>query len=132
ALFALRRAHVHGESLIRGTNATFGIGRRVSAGCIRRHPDDIETRFNTVPLGIRVQVVNEPIKVSVEPNGQRYIEVHQPLSKNESDDPQTRVIPFTKPVQSVILSALTNSTGAEKEVARRSGIPVNVTAGESN
>lgn len=131
-LFALRLAHGKGEYLIHGTNANFGIGMRVSAGCIRLRPDDIETLFNTVPVGTRVQVVNEPIKVSVEPNGQRYIEVHQPLSKSESDDPQTMVIPFTKPVQSFILSPLTNSTDAEKEVARRSGIPVNVTAGESN
>ncbi|MGL4268831.1 MAG: L,D-transpeptidase family protein, partial [Plesiomonas sp.] len=131
-LFALRLAQGKGEYLIHGTNANFGIGMRVSAGCIRLRPGDIENLFNTVPVGTRVQVVNDPIKVSIEPNGQRYIEVHQPLSKNENDDPQTMVIPFSKPVQTFMLSPLTNSTTAEKEVVRRSGIPVNVTANASN
>ncbi|MGL4906494.1 MAG: L,D-transpeptidase family protein, partial [Plesiomonas sp.] len=79
-------------------------------------------------VGTRVQIVNDPIKVSVEPDGKRYMEVHQPLSKNDNDDPQTMVIPFSASVQSFILDAQTDNAAAEKEVARRSGLPLDVTA----
>ncbi len=127
-LFALRLAKGNGEYLIHGTNANFGIGMRVSAGCIRLRPDDIEALFDKVPVGTRVQIVNDPIKVSVEPDGKRYMEVHQPLSKNDNDDPQTMVIPFSASVQSFILDAQTDNVAAEKEVARRSGLPLDVTA----
>ncbi|MGL5585646.1 MAG: L,D-transpeptidase family protein, partial [Plesiomonas sp.] len=127
-LFALRLAKGNGEYLIHGTNANFGIGMRVSAGCIRLRPDDIEALFDKVPVGTRVQIVNDPIKVSVEPDGKRYMEVHQPLSKNDNDDPQTMVIPFSASVQSFILDAQTDNAAAEKEVARRSGLPLDVTA----
>ena len=70
-LFALRLSAQGGVYLIHGTNANFGIGMRVSSGCIRLRPDDIEALFKTVPKGTRVQIVNAPVKVSVEPDGKR-------------------------------------------------------------
>ncbi|HAB23192.1 MAG TPA: L,D-transpeptidase, partial [Pantoea sp.] len=45
-LFALRLARGSGNYLIHGTNADFGIGMRVSSGCIRLRPQDIEALFN--------------------------------------------------------------------------------------
>lgn len=50
--------------LIHGTNRVDGIGARVSAGCIRMLPDDIEYLFNMVPVGTAVRVINEPVKIS--------------------------------------------------------------------
>src|SRR5471030_2794028 len=82
-LFAMRLAAGKGTYLIHGTNANFGIGMRVSSGCIRLRADDIHALFQAVPVGTRVQVVNEPIKISQEPDGKRYVEVHQPLSHND-------------------------------------------------
>ena len=38
---------------IHGTNANFGIGLRVSQGCIRLRNDDIKYLFDTVPVGSR-------------------------------------------------------------------------------
>ncbi len=49
--------------LIHGTNRVDGIGARVSAGCIRMLPNDIEFLFNTVKTGTKVKVINEPIKI---------------------------------------------------------------------
>ncbi len=82
-LHALRMARGTGQYLIHGTNANFGIGMRVSSGCIRLRTDDIEALFNAVPVGTRVQVINQPVKYTVEPDGKRYVEVHQPLSRSE-------------------------------------------------
>ncbi|MCR6555940.1 L,D-transpeptidase family protein, partial [Aeromonas sp. CPF2-S1] len=38
---------------IHGTNATFGIGLRVSSGCVRLRADDIKYLFDNVPVGTR-------------------------------------------------------------------------------
>ncbi|NNE37330.1 MAG: L,D-transpeptidase family protein [Gammaproteobacteria bacterium] len=51
--------------LIHGTNRPFGVGMRVSSGCIRLYPEDIESLFNQITLGTRVNIVNQPYKVGV-------------------------------------------------------------------
>lgn len=60
---------------IHGTNKPYGIGRRVSSGCIRMFPEDITQVFNMVPVGTKVTVVDQPIKAAW--IGERlYLEVH--------------------------------------------------------
>lgn len=49
---------------IHGTSRPYGIGRRVSSGCIRMYPESIIKLFEQVPVGTRVNVVNQPIKVA--------------------------------------------------------------------
>ncbi|NHB91240.1 L,D-transpeptidase family protein [Photorhabdus cinerea] len=128
-LFALRLAAGRGEYLIHGTNADFGIGMRVSSGCIRLRPDDIEALFNSVPRGTRVQIINEAVKYSVEPDGRRYVEVHQPLSKKEDDDPQTLQIVRSANLNKFIDNSKTNKNIVEQALVRRSGMPVLVSKG---
>ena len=70
---------------IHGTNADFGIGLRVSHGCVRLRNEDNESLFNKVPVGTRVQFINRAIKYTTEPDGNIYIEVHQPLSRSEAE-----------------------------------------------
>lgn len=125
-LFALRMAAAGGTYLIHGTNADFGIGMRVSSGCIRLRPNDIEALFNTVPVGTRVQIVNEPVKVTVEPDGKRYIEVHQPLSRTEQDDAQTMPIELHGAAAEFMNEAGTDSAKMSAEITRRSGLPLQV------
>ncbi len=128
-LFALRLAAGKGAYLIHGTNANFGIGMRVSSGCIRLRPEDIEALFNSVPVGTRVQVVNDPVKVSLEPDGKRYIEVHQPLSHNDRDDPQTMRITYGAKVKKFLGDAATDKAVADEAIVRRSGMPVLISTG---
>ena len=116
---------------IHGTNANFGIGMRVSSGCIRLRPTDIEALFNQVPRGTRVQVINDPVKISVEPDGKRYVEVHQPLSRVESDDPQTMPIALSKAEKAFAADGQTDRAVFDSAVVRRSGMPVLVNVGES-
>jgi len=61
--------------LIHGTNRPFGIGRRVSHGCIRLYPEDIPKLFKLVPTGAQVRIIRQPIKIGVK-NEKVYIEVH--------------------------------------------------------
>lgn len=49
--------------LIHSTNVVNGVGMRVSHGCIRMYPADIEQFFPLVPAGTPVNIVNQPIKV---------------------------------------------------------------------
>gem|GEM_PF-551646 len=47
---------------IHGTNKPWGIGRRVSHGCMRMYPEDVAALFPLVPVGTTVRVIYEPIK----------------------------------------------------------------------
>lgn len=48
--------------LIHGTNRRDGVGSRVSAGCIRLMPEDIEHLFEFVKVGTPVRVLNDAVK----------------------------------------------------------------------
>ncbi|STC88448.1 Probable L,D-transpeptidase YcfS precursor [Edwardsiella hoshinae] len=122
--YALRLAAQGGVYLIHGTNADFGIGMRVSSGCIRLRPDDIEALFRSVPANTRVQIVNQPVKVAIEPDGKRYVEVHQPLSRTERDDPQTMPIALSQSQAAFVASPLTDRAAFAQAMQRRSGMPV--------
>ena len=46
--------------LIHGTNKSYGVGMRVSHGCVRLYPEDIARLFPQVPVGTEVHIINEP------------------------------------------------------------------------
>ena len=103
---AVRALYIGKMYAIHGTNAQFGIGLRVSHGCVRLRNDDIEYLFKQVPVGTRVQFVNQPIKASVEPDGRRYLEVHQPSpATRRSSTPACRPLPMSTAVTRFIAHA---------------------------
>ncbi len=53
---------------IHGTNKPWGIGRRVSHGCIRLYPEDIRQLFPMVPVGTMVLVIYEPVRACYSEN----------------------------------------------------------------
>ncbi len=61
---------------IHGTNRPYGIGRRVSHGCIRLYPEDIEQLFKLVKLGTAVKIIDEPVKIALYKD-KVYMEVHR-------------------------------------------------------
>ncbi|PTO76869.1 L,D-transpeptidase family protein [Vibrio splendidus] len=81
--YALRLAYGAGDYLIHGTNKDFGIGLRVSSGCIRMEPKDIEWLFEQVNRGEQVTIIDEPIKVSLEPDRSVFVEAHEPLTRSD-------------------------------------------------
>lgn len=124
---AIRLAAYGGVYLLHGTNADFGIGMRVSSGCIRLRDSDIETLFRQVTPGTKVNIINTPIKASVEPNGVRLVEVHQPLSEKINDDPQLLPIVLNSSMQTFKNAAQTDSAVMDHAMEIRSGMPVDVT-----
>ncbi len=124
---AIRLAAYGGVYLLHGTNADFGIGMRVSSGCIRLRDSDIETLFRQVTPGTKVNIINTPIKASVEPNGVRLVEVHQPLSEKINDDPQLLPIALNASMQTFKNAAQTDTAVMDHAMEIRSGMPVDVT-----
>ncbi len=49
--------------LIHGTNRPAGVGMRVSHGCIRMFPEDIEFLFDNINVNTVVRIINAPVKL---------------------------------------------------------------------
>lgn len=67
--------------LMHGTNRPYGIGRRVSSGCIRMYPEDVKVFFGQVAVGTKVNVIDQPIKVAWVDNG-LYLEAHPDVEQS--------------------------------------------------
>ncbi len=65
---------------LHGTNKPYGIGRRVSSGCIRLYPEDIVRVYRDVPVGTQVMVVNQPVKAGWI-GDEFYVEVHPAMDQ---------------------------------------------------
>ena len=66
--------------LIHGTNRPYGIGMRVTHGCVRLYPEHIARLFREVPVGTPVRIVDQPVKAGWD-DGVLYLEVHAPLAE---------------------------------------------------
>jgi L,D-transpeptidase ErfK/SrfK len=66
--------------LIHGTDKPDGIGMRVTHGCIRMFPENIEWLFDHVAVGTPVHIVDAPVKVGWLA-GNLFLETHSPLEE---------------------------------------------------
>ncbi|PID66275.1 MAG: hypothetical protein CR975_03875 [Gammaproteobacteria bacterium] len=67
--------------LIHGTNKPYGVGMRVSHGCIRMRREDVEVLFERVPRGETVRIINQPLKIG-RFAGTLFMEFHSPLEED--------------------------------------------------
>jgi L,D-transpeptidase ErfK/SrfK len=72
--------------LIHGTNRPAGVGMRVSHGCVRLFPENIEFLYEIAPVGVSVTIVNQPWLLAWDKQ-RLYLEAHQPLVDDEQDWP---------------------------------------------
>ena len=114
------------EYIIHGTNMPFGIGMRVSHGCIRLYPEDIKSLFQQVKLRTPVRIVNQPYKVG-RYNDKIYLEAH-PFMEEDAEQ-------FEGNLTSVVemLIKITGDRGyqvdwglAQSVIAESNGIPVEI------
>jgi L,D-transpeptidase ErfK/SrfK len=49
--------------LIHGTNRPAGVGMRVTHGCVRMFPEDIDYLFGKIDVQTPVRIINEPVKM---------------------------------------------------------------------
>jgi L,D-transpeptidase ErfK/SrfK len=90
--FALRLAAGNGEYMLHGTNNPTAVGMAVTHGCIRMYPEDVAALFALVPVGTRVRLVNEPVKVAWV-DGQLLLEAHPPVdAEGQSIEPDVEML----------------------------------------
>jgi len=109
--------------LIHGTNKPSGVGMRVSHGCIRLYPEDIEALFERVPSGTPVTIIDQPVLVGWH-NGDLYLEVHQPLAEDERDllvEAERLLAAALEPSQGTGVEI--NAAAVARIVAEKRGIP---------
>jgi L,D-transpeptidase ErfK/SrfK len=70
--------------LMHGTNKPFGVGMRVSHGCIRLYPEDIAPFFAEVAVGTPVRIINQPYKAGWK-DGELYVQAHPPLIEEQQE-----------------------------------------------
>ena len=115
--------------LIHSTNRPAGVGMRVSHGCIRMFPEDIEYLFDRVDISTKVRIINEPLKFGW--SGDELVMESHPLLEESEKDPLTSVT-------ELFISATGERSGkldwhlAEEVVDRSDGIPIPVGKGMKN
>jgi L,D-transpeptidase ErfK/SrfK len=104
---------------IHGTNKPFGVGRRVSHGCLRLYPEDIRDLFPRAIKGTPVRIIYQPIKVGLH-NGQLFAEIHQDLYQRMTD-PVAEVL---RQVAALSWQGEIDFQALSKAIAAQRGIPV--------
>lgn len=118
--------------LIHGTNQPYGVGMRVSHGCVRLYPENIEYLFELVDVGESVAIINEPYLLG-RLDGEIYLEAHEPL-EDDNVDPAARLDDL---LGSWTAEAATGMSDADVRAARSIaeaaiGVPVRLDAPEDD
>jgi L,D-transpeptidase ErfK/SrfK len=115
--------------LIHGTNKAYGVGMRVSHGCVRLYPEDIARLFTEVSLGTTVHIINEPYMAGWR-DGKLYLDAHRPLTGNTAQwGKRFAGLQQVLAVKAVDRSVAVDWGRARRVVEQGRGIPVPISAG---
>ena len=90
--YKMRLAVGDGTYEIHGTNNPVAVGLAVTHGCIRMYPEDVAALFALAPMGTKVWLINEPVKVAYT-DGKLLMEVHPPVdSEGQTVKPNLQVM----------------------------------------
>ena len=109
--------------LIHGTSRPYGIGMRVTHGCVRLYPEDIERLFQLVSKGTPVRIIDQPHKAGWR-EGMLYLESHPPLDDRPVRNltPAVRVVVAATPRRAIRIDWV-----AVEQVAREMrGLPTRI------
>ncbi len=119
--------------LIHGTNKPWGIGRRVSSGCIRMYPESVKALFDKVPVKTKVYVIDQPVKMAWL-DGKLFLEAHP--SNRQSYEVEENGIAKTHSFPSKLKKSIIRIAGdkadaidwnrTNKVIAERRGYPINI------
>jgi L,D-transpeptidase ErfK/SrfK len=122
--YAMRLAF-SGSYLIHGTDKAFGIGMQVTHGCMRLYPEDIETLFKQVPIGTKVNLVNQPIKLGWFANT-LFVEITPPLEEdtNTRDNMLQLTLDRIEAERTHHPSFRVDGAALKRAITEQTGIPV--------
>lgn len=110
--------------LIHSTNKPYGVGMRVSHGCIRMYPEDIDTLFPLITVGTPVSIVNQAVKVGWAGDS-LYIEVHPPLENHQTDNLLDIALDLIEQANNGVLPILDGSA-LNDALTERKGLPIKI------
>ena len=112
--------------LIHGTNQPYGVGMRVSHGCVRLYPENIEYLYELVDIGETVTIINEPFLFGRR-DGEIYFEGHAPL-EDDAINPEERLDLLLERWNGAMPTGLSDAQVARvREMAgRASGTPIRI------
>lgn len=117
--------------LIHGTNQPYGVGMRVSHGCVRLYPENIELLYELVALGEQVVIINEPY-LAGQLDGDWYFEGHAPLEDDLVSGEEHLQAIFASLNPDDADSAVEFDQEAVRQIAAASlGVPVKIGPGDS-
>lgn len=108
-----------GTVLIHGTDRPYGIGRRVSHGCIHLYPEDIIKLFRKVKIGTEVTIIRQQVKAALV-DGRVLVEIHG----GGSDDAYMEAVEL---LEKKGLIPKVNMVKLIKSALAASGMPTDVT-----
>ena len=112
--------------LIHGTNQPYGVGMRVSHGCVRLYPENIELLYSMVSVGEPVMIINEPYLAGWR-NGELYLESHTPLEDDTiSASDQLQAMFAAVALKSAVFDDEAAREQARLVVEASTGVPVRV------
>ena len=90
--FAMRLAVGGGSYMLHGTNNPMAVGMAITHGCIRMYPEDVAALFPLVPVGTKVWLINDPVKVAYV-DGELLLEAHPPVdSEGQTTEPNLELL----------------------------------------
>jgi L,D-transpeptidase ErfK/SrfK len=121
---ALRLNIPGGSYLIHGTNNPDAVGMAVTHGCLRMYPEDVAVLFDAVKVGTRVQLINEPLKMT-RVDGEIWIEVHPPVDE-QGQRAQVKLTDFEQRLDTLLgeTEVAINWDIAIEALREATGIPV--------
>jgi L,D-transpeptidase ErfK/SrfK len=105
--YAMRLAAGGGTYLIHGTNNPMAVGMAITHGCVRMYPEDVAALFPLIPVGTKVWLINEPVKVAFV-DGELLMEAHPPVD----EEGQNTAEPDLDLLSQKLDQALGNTTAA--------------------
>lgn len=110
--------------LIHSTNKPYGVGMRVSHGCIRMYPEDIAKIFQRVQVNTLVTIVNQAVKVGWYKNS-LYIEVHPSLESHQANNLLGTALDLIEKANNGELPVISGAA-LKKALNEKQGIPVRI------
>lgn len=109
--------------LIHSTNKPYGIGMRVTHGCVRMYPENIETLFPLVATNTPVRIVDQPVKAGWLADT-LFLEAHGPLEENNTPIQVSIEEAMRMINQKVLPGTAADMLAVQLVVEQASGLPV--------
>lgn len=123
--------------LVHGTNMPWGIGRRVSHGCIRLYPENIAELYELVDVGTPVRIIAQYIKLGWH-DGELYLEAHPEPKQVDELEREGRFVTPPKQANADVYYKIRERAGdsikridwsvVRDALSARTGLPVRITS----